>query len=493
MAKSVNSLLSPTTELPPPEQVFEWPQKAAREQNWPEAAQRWAVLRKAYPNQAATWIQGAIAYIEVGALDHAEELLAHARQNFPDNPDALTQSAEVAMRQQYWEKAETFLLQTREQFPNDIQSWIKFAEYFERQGNLNQALENNEIARQRFPDRPGPYFQHAELAMRAEQWEQALERWEVVCSKFPNLPAGYLRAAEAARQLNRLRDARQLTLAYEYGADVIDEATYAHKPVMNQPVKHTRLRGLSELIWTKAIFNLRSEVHRNYLSYGWWVLEPLLHMLVFYVVFGLLLQRGGENYPVFLLTGLIPWMWFNKGVMGSSSSIIGGQTLMIQVGLPAIFFPLVSLLQTAIKEIPVFVMLFAFLWLQGFTPDISWWALLPVVLVQLIVMTAFACGVAAVIPFARDLSYLVPTGLMFLMLCSGIFYDYQIIPGKWQELFLLNPMAFLLKCYRDIFIDGVVPDLNTLSLWGLGGAITCLLLMLIYQRLRYVYPRIVLV
>ena len=64
---------------------------------------------------------------------------------------------------------------------------------------------------------------------------------------------------------------------------------------------HANSGRLLELIWTKAVFNLRSEVHRNYLSYGWWVLEPLLHMGIYYLVFGLLLQRGDANYSTFLL------------------------------------------------------------------------------------------------------------------------------------------------------------------------------------------------
>jgi lipopolysaccharide transport system permease protein len=212
---------------------------------------------------------------------------------------------------------------------------------------------------------------------------------------------------------------------------------------------------------------------------------------VYYVVFGLLLQRGGENYAVFLLTGLIPWMWFSKGVSASSSSILAGHHLMFQVGLPAIVFPLVSLLQATIKQLPVFILLAGFVWLMGAAPSANWWTLLPVIIVHILLMSALACLVAAIIPFMRDLSYLVPTGLTFLMFLSGIFYDYRSIPEEWQSTFLLNPVAFLLKCYREIFLHDVMPDMRLLSWWALGATITCLLIMLAYTRLRYIYPRIV--
>ena len=179
-----------------------------------------------------------------------------------------------------------------------------------------------------------------------------------------------------------------------------------------------------------------------------------------------------------------------KAVSGSSGSILSGQNLILQVGLPSMIFPLVSLLQTTLKQLPVFVLLLGFVWVQGHGPNVYWWTLIPVMVVQTLFTMAFACTVAAMIPFVRDLSYLVPTGLTFHMFLSGTFYDYRMIPAEWQGVFLLNPVAFLLKCYREIFIEGMLPDLLTLTWWGLGSAIACLLLILVYNRLRYIYPRI---
>ena len=84
-------------------------------------------------------------------------------------------------------------------------------------------------------------------------------------------------------------------------------------------------------------------------------------MVVYYLVFGLLLNRGGENFPVFLLTGLVPWMWFSKAVSGSSNSILAGQNLMLQVGLPSVVFPLTTFVQSILKQIPVYILLILFI------------------------------------------------------------------------------------------------------------------------------------
>ncbi len=478
------------SELPAFSETIKLAQQFMQNKEWSKAKIIWSVLRNTYPKQAAPWLQGAIAEISCGDLEHAGYLLSHAREQFPNNSNAYLISAELAIKNKQWEEAGDLLQQARERFPDNLQVWMKSAECAEHQDNQKQAIAFNEKAQQCAPDSPAPFIQHAELAMRSSQWELALQHWETLRNLFPDIQMGYIRAAEAARRLNRPQEARQLMLAQQYGAEIFDDDI--SPDTSRQSKIHSKFSQFLELIWTKTLFSLRSEVHRNYLSYGWWILEPLLYMVVYYVVFGLLLQRGGEDFPAFLLTGMIPWMWFMKAVGSSSNSIIAGHNLMLQVGLPSILFPLVSILHSTLKQLPVFALLICFVLLQGYSPGAHWWALLPVIIVQALLIIAFACTVAAIIPFMRDLSYIVPTGLTFLMFLSGIFYDYKTISAEWHELFLLNPMAFILNCYREIFMQGTIPDLTTLGWWGAGSAIACLIVMLAYKKLRYIYPRIIL-
>src|SRR5476649_826708 len=121
-----------------------------------------------------------------------------------------------------------------------------------------------------------------------------------------------------------------------------------------------------ELVWVKAKLNLKSEASINYLSYAWWVIEPLLQMAIYYLVFSFLLKQGGPDYVPFLLTGLIPWIWFGRSVSHAQGSIIQGKYLMNQVHISKVFFPLTFILQDAIKQILVFILLLIFLLLYGY-------------------------------------------------------------------------------------------------------------------------------
>jgi lipopolysaccharide transport system permease protein len=185
-------------------------------------------------------------------------------------------------------------------------------------------------------------------------------------------------------------------------------------------------------------------------------------------------------------------MWFNKAIMNSSNSIIAGKGLILNVGIPSIFFPLVMIVQSTLKQLPVFFILFVFVWMLGSTPDLNWFSVLPVMFVQFLMTVWLGALLAALVPFIRDISFLVPTGLTFLMFLSGIFFNYQQLPSEWHDLFLMNPIAFLLKCYRDILLNEVPPDFLLLSIWAFISVIGCIFTFWLYQKLRYVFPKIVL-
>lgn len=224
-----------------------------------------------------------------------------------------------------------------------------------------------------------------------------------------------------------------------------------------------KLYGFFDLAYTKGMMNLKSEARRNRLSYLWWVVEPLLYMGVFYFVFGVLLFQHstgatGSEFVVYLITGLVPFQWFAKGILMSAPSILDERFLMQQVRIIPIFFPFVSVLQSSIKQIPVFLLLVAFLVLMGYTPNLTWWGLLPVFLLQFLLMTALGLLVAMMVVVVKDLLQVIPTGVQFLMFFSGVFFTAERVPPGFRDLFFMNPIASLLGMYRTILMSGEWPS-----------------------------------
>tara|TARA_R110002096_G_scaffold173781_2_gene348078 strand:- start:252393 stop:253868 length:1476 start_codon:yes stop_codon:yes gene_type:complete len=473
----------------PPEMAFEWARESVREKDWSMAARRWAMLRKVYPDEPTTWFQAVHAHLEAGQLDAAESLLAIARERFPNQPYAKIQPAHVAMKREQWDLAKSILEQLRVDCPLNPHTWTSLALLANHDGDFEAESGYLWKAAECTPNQPGFYIQFAESAMNAERYKEAGTRWAILRERFPELPIGYRRGAAAARAMGDHEAARDLLLAHQYGDEFVESLSDDAEP--DHPSTLSPLNQLLGLVWIKALYNLRSEVRRNYLSFGWWIIEPLMYMGIYMLVFDVLLTRGGDNYSLLLMTGLIPWMWTMKSISTSSVSILQGQQLMLQTGVQPIFFPLVMLVQAALKQIPVYILLIGFVWMNGNPPGLHWFALLPIIVVQALFTAAASLAISAAIPFFRDLTNLVPTGLTLLMFMSGIFYDYSVIDQKWHGLFLLNPAAFLIKCYREVFIDHSVPDLLALSWRGALSAIVCGVLLIAYRKLRYVYPRVV--
>lgn len=222
-------------------------------------------------------------------------------------------------------------------------------------------------------------------------------------------------------------------------------------------------RQLLNLTAIKVRLNLRSEASRNWLNYAWWILEPALFVGVFYIVFGVLLQRGGPNFVAFLVCGQIPYLWYSRSVMNSSNSIVAGKSLISHIDLPKVFFPLVVIFQDSVKQFFVFTLLVVFLVLYGIHPTINWLYLPFVAVVQGSFIIASGLVAACIVPIIPDFRFIISTGMTLLLFGSGVFYSYEaLVQNKYQEIFLLNPMAALIKNYRQVLLNGEPPDFGRL-------------------------------
>ena len=251
------------------------------------------------------------------------------------------------------------------------------------------------------------------------------------------------------------------------------------------------IKNFLNLLLAKISASLRVEVSKYYLNYLWWLIEPVLTMMVFYFVFSTLLNRGTENFTGFLLVGITNWMWFNKTVMNGSQSILQGRGLMLQVNIHKAFFPLVMVGRDAFKQLFVIIMLLIFLCFYPTPMGITWLALPVLLITQLILVAASAMFCAAFVPFIPDLFFIISTGIRLMFFASGIFYDIEsVVSPKYRALVYLNPMAGLLKNYRDILLFNHWPDwwyLTQVALFALGFFT---LATLIITRFNHIYPKI---
>ncbi|WP_051294989.1 ABC transporter permease [Maridesulfovibrio bastinii] len=257
-------------------------------------------------------------------------------------------------------------------------------------------------------------------------------------------------------------------------------------------IQHLNIKSnFFELLAIKSYANLRTEVSRYYLNYLWWVIEPVLTMLTFYLVFGIFFNRGTHDFIAFLLVGLICWQWFANVINHATTSVTHGKGLMLQVDIPKIFFPLEVALRDTFKHIFVFILLLVFLLVYGIPVSITWISIPLLMVIQLIFMIGIGTLAAAIVPFMPDLAFVVSTGLKLMMYASGIFYNIDdVILPQHRVYIYANPMAGLIKAYREVLMFGRWPDWTYLFYITVAGLVILGISFVIIFKLDHVYPRL---
>lgn len=251
-------------------------------------------------------------------------------------------------------------------------------------------------------------------------------------------------------------------------------------------------RQFWEIFFTKLRLNIKSEASETYLGYLWWILEPAMFITAMYFVFGVLLGTRTSEFITFLVCGQVPFSWFARSVPNASRSLLAGRGIINQVYIPKPFFPLLTVAQDFAKQGVVFIAVMGYFLIVGQAMTPVWFTLIPVILVQFILVAAFGVLLSAFVPVIPDLKFIIGTGVVILMFVSGIFYSYtEVLLPRHQELFLMNPMANLIKNYRQVILDNQFPDWTALAMIAGLSLLLLAVMLLFFRRYDNTYARLV--
>lgn len=227
---------------------------------------------------------------------------------------------------------------------------------------------------------------------------------------------------------------------------------------------------------------LKADASRFLLGYLWWFLEPLLWVGVFYLVFNVLLDskgRSGSEFLLFLACGKFAFIWFSKTVTQASNSIVANKSLVSKINIPKSMFPMAVVQESLYRQASVYVCLFVMLAAFGTPITLAWLWLLPVLIANYLLIVACSFVGAYLVCLLRDISQVIPLGMMFLLFTSGIFWDIRGIgsPEKVELILAFNPLAFLLDAHRQVLLYQNMPDMVHLSYISLGSILLILLML----------------
>jgi lipopolysaccharide transport system permease protein len=231
-----------------------------------------------------------------------------------------------------------------------------------------------------------------------------------------------------------------------------------------------------ELLYFLAWKQIKIRYKQTALGAAWAILQPLLTMVIFSIIFGKLLgvASDGVPYPIFAYSGLIIWTYFSVSLTQASTSLVSNSNLVSKVYFPRLLLPmsacLAGLLDYAIASIVLVGLMFYF---NVFCT--AWVIILPVlVLMSMLLASGIGFWLSAVSVKYRDVQYAIPFFVQILLYATPIIYPVSIISGKYSWLLNLNPLTGIVTVHRAILLGNPVLDWTSL---GISAIFTALIFL----------------
>lgn len=233
-----------------------------------------------------------------------------------------------------------------------------------------------------------------------------------------------------------------------------------HHLTVIEPARGWRALNFKEIWAYRELFlvliqrDIKVRYKQTVLGVVWAVLQPLLTMAIFTVVFGRLANISSDGYPyaIFVFAALLPWTFFANAISSSALSLVNSANMVSKVYFPRIIIPLSSIGGGLIDLMISTVVLFALMAWYG----VGWSANLLVAPFLLFAVVVMALGVgtflAALTVTYRDFRFVVPFLVQIWMYATPVVYSSSLVPEKWQWVLFLNPMAGVIDAFRSAFL-----------------------------------------
>ena len=240
-----------------------------------------------------------------------------------------------------------------------------------------------------------------------------------------------------------------------------------------------------EFLYTNVKKDIRGKYKASFLGVLWSFINPLLQVLIYAIVFPYIMRVQTDNYLVFLICGIIPWTWFVTSVGQGTVCITNNSNLIKKVYFPREILPISTVTSGVVNFLISCIIIVAFALIGGL--GISWHLVfLPVIMIlQYIITLSLVFLTSAINVYIKDVEYMVNFILNLMFYATPILYTAEMFSGsKFAIIFKLNPMAYIIESYRNIFYAHEIPGLKSMAILFGVGLLLLVICYLIFKKLE---------
>lgn len=217
-----------------------------------------------------------------------------------------------------------------------------------------------------------------------------------------------------------------------------------------------------------SLREIKVRYKQSVIGTAWAILQPVVLMLMFTVVFSVIVQVPSDDlpYPVFSYTAVLPWTFFAASITFAVPSLINNSGLVTKIYFPREVLP-IAIVVAAFVDFLVASTIFLVMMIFYQVPSHVTLFWVPLLLAtQIILILGVVFFASALNVWYRDIRFLTPLGLQLWFYATPIIYPVSMVPERFQELYMLNPMASLIDSYRRTILQGQPPQYIYL-LWAI--------------------------
>ena len=244
-------------------------------------------------------------------------------------------------------------------------------------------------------------------------------------------------------------------------------------------------------LWLLTKRDLQVRYTTNALGYLWSIIDPLLMSAIYFLVFGLIFHRGGtdtEPFIVFLLSAMLPWMWFNGSISDSTRGYLRDSKLIRSTMIPRTIWINRIIFSKGIEYVAALPVLAIFV--VAYHAPVSWDVVVyyPIAIVlQTFLTLGLGYIIAPAVIFFRDLERAVKLILRLLFYASAIVYSpeqFRDAPGlaQWiKDLMELNPLGGIFALYRAPFFPSIL-EWKLVLVSAIGAVVVFVIGLIVFTR-----------
>lgn len=229
---------------------------------------------------------------------------------------------------------------------------------------------------------------------------------------------------------------------------------------------------------------LRGKYKGSVLGFLWTFINPLCQIIVYTVVFSVIVRNDLDQFYVYVITGMIPWVFFDTSLRMGSGCVRYQGDLLKKIYFPREVLPISVVTANFINMLLCFIIVFVVLIFSGRAINPLALFYLPfVMIVEYMITLGFVLVLSSCTVYFKDLEHITTVLLMIWIYGTPILYSTSTIPDSLLKLFKINPMTSIIESYHSILYWGDIPSAKYLAYALLWGVVSLMVGEFVFSKL----------